>query len=155
MPNLPMDTCPHRKIQMKPTQSKYKERWKDKPIEILKKKKQRETQTYHKASFRISFSFYFIPSSQTRAKRIWINDFSLKSWSHHKHPINTIRAWLMGFKFLKLQLGSNNYICQQLTKFVILFCQRVQWFNQYFLMFLTRMWMPTVHISSHLTMNYK
>ena len=29
-----MDTCPHRKIQMKPTQSKYKQRQKDKPTEL-------------------------------------------------------------------------------------------------------------------------
>ena len=34
MHNLPMNTCPHRKIQMKPTQSKYKQRQKDKPIEL-------------------------------------------------------------------------------------------------------------------------
>ena len=30
MHNVPVDTCPHRKIRMKPTQSKYKQRQKDK-----------------------------------------------------------------------------------------------------------------------------
>ena len=34
MHNLPVNTCRHRKIQMKPTQSKYKQRQKDKPIEL-------------------------------------------------------------------------------------------------------------------------
>ena len=52
-----MDTCPHRKIQMKPTQSKYKQRWKDKHTELKKKKKKNRDKPKHTIRLRLGFHF--------------------------------------------------------------------------------------------------